>query len=72
MGRNLAGELEVLLPAGGGARKISGDPDPDPKSRSYAEPEMADPHLCYEGHNIGVDRRFSVNIIAPKIAAPHL
>ena len=33
---------------------------------------MADPHLCYEGHNIGVDRRFSVNIIVPKIAAPHL
>ena len=37
VGRNLAGELELLLPAGGGARKISGDPDPDPMSRSYAE-----------------------------------
>ena len=24
--------------------------------------KIAAPHLCYEGHDIGVERRFSVNI----------
>ena len=49
----------------GGTGKIvkkSADPVPAPVSRSWAEPQMANPHLYHEGHDIGVDRRFLVNM----------
>ena len=72
VGRNLAGELELLLPAGGGARKIFSDPVSRSCARSYAEPKMAAPHLYLEGQGKGVERPFSVNIKSRKIAAPHL
>ena len=63
--RGAAGGRSSAAGGGGNLGKFSQILFFDPVSRSYAEPKMADPHLCYEGHNIGVDRPFYVNIKWP-------